>query len=81
MCALTFEGAIVQKPKRIWYSIPSGISARSRVQQGKLAKAELLCKRALEIRERTVGLDHPDVVTSLTTLGSLLEKQVRATEM
>ena len=58
----------------------NGIPAWSRVQQGKLAKAEVLCKRALEIRERTIGLDHPDMVTSLTTLGLLLEKRVRATE-
>ena len=44
--------------------------------QGKYDDAEPLFKRALAIREETLGRRHPDVATSLTNLAILLESQV-----
>ncbi|MDB9823466.1 tetratricopeptide repeat protein, partial [Deltaproteobacteria bacterium] len=36
--------------------------------QGKFAEAEPLYKRSLEIREKALGPDHPDVATVLENL-------------
>ena len=43
--------------------------------QRKYAKAEPLYKRALAIREKALGKDHPDVVYSLNDLGELFRTQ------
>ena len=45
--------------------------------QGRISEAVPLAQRALAIREKTLGLDHPDVVQSLDSLGSLYMKQRR----
>ena len=37
------------------------------------AKAEPLCNRALAIREKALGAEHPDVATSLSNLASTYE--------
>jgi tetratricopeptide (TPR) repeat protein len=42
-----------------------------RRQQGELADAEQLYRRALEIRERRLGPTHPDVATTLNNLAAL----------
>ena len=39
--------------------------------QGKYAEAEPLYKRALAIREKTLGREHPDVAQSLNYLAGL----------
>ena len=44
--------------------------------QGKYDDAEPLCKRALTIREETLGPRHPDVASSLNNLAGLLKSQV-----
>jgi tetratricopeptide (TPR) repeat protein len=44
-------------------------------RQGKYADAEGLCKRALAIREKAFGEDHPDVATSLNHLAVVYREQ------
>jgi tetratricopeptide (TPR) repeat protein len=39
--------------------------------QGRYARAEPLYQRALAIREKALGPDHPDVATSLSNLAQL----------
>jgi tetratricopeptide (TPR) repeat protein len=48
--------------------------------QGRYAEAEPLLKRALEIRERSLGPDHPDVAESLNNLALLYESRGRSAE-
>ncbi|MDZ4723543.1 MAG: tetratricopeptide repeat protein, partial [candidate division Zixibacteria bacterium] len=43
--------------------------------QGQYALAEPLYKRALEIREKALGPDHPDVALSLNNLAFLYNTQ------
>ena len=43
--------------------------------QGNYAAAEPLYRRALAIREKALGPDHPDVATSLNNLALLLQKK------
>jgi tetratricopeptide (TPR) repeat protein len=45
--------------------------------QGRYADAEPLYKRALAIREKALGPDHPDIATSLNTLAELYRAQGR----
>ena len=45
--------------------------------QGRYDEAEPLYKRALAIREKALGTDHPDVARSLNDLGSLYYQQGR----
>ena len=45
--------------------------------QGRYAEAEPLYKRALAIREKTLGPDHPDVANSLNNLAGLYQDQRR----
>ena len=45
--------------------------------QGRYADAEPLYKRALAIREKALGPDHPDVATSLNNLAALYNDQGR----
>lgn len=47
-------------------------------KRGKYKDAEPLCKRALEIREKVLGNDHPDVAKQLNNLALLCQNQVRA---
>lgn len=47
-------------------------------KRGKYKDAEPLCKRALEIREKVLGCDHPDVAKQLNNLALLCQNQVRA---
>ena len=44
-------------------------------RRGEYEEAELLYRRALEIRQRALGDDHPDVAATLANLGTLLESQ------
>lgn len=44
--------------------------------QGKYSEADPLYLRAIEIRERILGADHPDLAISLGTRGRLLCAQV-----
>jgi esterase/lipase superfamily enzyme/Flp pilus assembly protein TadD len=48
--------------------------------QGRLLEAELLYKRALELREKALPDGHPDIATSLNNLASLYLVQGRLTE-
>lgn len=48
-------------------------------KRGKYKEAEPLCKRALEIREKVLGKDHPDVAKQLNNLALLCQNQVRDT--
>lgn len=43
--------------------------------QGKYAEAQPLFERALVINERTLGLDHPNTITSRAWMASLYVKQ------
>lgn len=45
-------------------------------KRGKYREAEPLCKRALEIREKVLGKDHPDVAKQLNNLALLCQNQV-----
>ena len=42
---------------------------------GKYKEAEPLCKRALEIREKVLGPEHPDVAKQLNNLALLCQNQ------
>ncbi|KAK1785759.1 hypothetical protein P4O66_003143 [Electrophorus voltai] len=44
-------------------------------KRGKYKEAEPLCKRALEIREKMLGTDHPDVAKQLNNLALLCQNQ------
>lgn len=44
--------------------------------QGKFEKAEPLYKRAIEIREKSFGSDHPSVATACVNLAVLYSQQV-----
>jgi tetratricopeptide (TPR) repeat protein len=46
---------------------------------GKYTQAEPLLRRALAIREKALGPEHPDVATSLENYAALLRKTNRAT--
>lgn len=46
------------------------------VPQDKYVEAMRLYRRALAIRERALGPDHPDVILSLTNIAELLGAQV-----
>ncbi len=48
--------------------------------QGSYAEAEPLYQRALEIDEKALGPEHPDVATSLENYASLLRETGRADE-
>ena len=48
--------------------------------QGKYAEAEPLYKRALGIREKALGPDHPDVATGLNNLAELYRVQGKYAE-
>lgn len=54
------------------------ISSGSRSPQGKPEEAEALCARAIEIQEKALGPDHPDLVPFLTGRATLLQRQVGA---
>ncbi|KAH7308547.1 hypothetical protein B0I35DRAFT_442174 [Stachybotrys elegans] len=49
-------------------------------QQGRLDKAEAICKRALECYEQAYGLEHISTLTMLHNLGLLFAKQGRLKE-
>ncbi len=48
--------------------------------QGKYAEAEPLLKRALAIREKALGPEHPHVAQSLENYAALLRQTARANE-
>ncbi|BHF71994.1 microtubule motor activity [Sparganum proliferum] len=50
-------------------------------KRGKYREAEPLCKRALEIREKVLGSDHPDVAKQLNNLALLCQNQGKYEEV
>jgi kinesin light chain len=50
-------------------------------KRGKYKEAEPLCKRALEIREKVLGKDHPDVAKQLNNLALLCQNQSKYDEV
>ena len=50
-------------------------------KRGKYKDAEPLCKRALEIREKVLGSDHPDVAKQLNNLALLCQNQCKYEEV
>lgn len=54
------------------------VSRFSLTFQGNYVKAELLYERSQTIREKVLGLDHPDVAQSLNNRAALLQSQVTA---
>ncbi|MBN3294873.1 KLC1 protein, partial [Amia calva] len=50
-------------------------------KRGKYKEAEPLCKRALEIREKVLGKDHPDVAKQLNNLALLCQNQGKYDEV
>ncbi|XP_058438230.1 kinesin light chain 1 isoform X3 [Marmota monax] len=50
-------------------------------KRGKYKEAEPLCKRALEIREKVLGKDHPDVAKQLNNLALLCQNQGKYEEV
>jgi tetratricopeptide (TPR) repeat protein len=49
-------------------------------RQDRFADAEPIYKRALDIRERTVGADHPDTAASVNNLTSLYQAEGRTAD-
>jgi hypothetical protein len=52
--------------------------------QGKYEEAEAMNRRALEMREKVLGKEHPDTLTSMSQLASALsdqDKDVEAEQM
>lgn len=50
-------------------------------KRGKYKEAEPLCKRALGIREKVLGSDHPDVAKQLNNLALLCQNQGKYEEV
>ncbi|TNN66970.1 Kinesin light chain 1 [Liparis tanakae] len=50
-------------------------------KRGKYKEAEPLCKRALEIREKVLGKEHPDVAKQLNNLALLCQNQGKYEEV
>ncbi|KAG7274638.1 hypothetical protein CRUP_009681 [Coryphaenoides rupestris] len=50
-------------------------------KRGKYKEAEPLCKRALEIREKVLGTEHPDVAKQLNNLALLCQNQGKYQEV
>lgn len=50
-------------------------------KRGKYKDAEPLCKRALEIRVKVLGRDHPDVAKQLNNLALLCQNQGKYEEV
>jgi Tfp pilus assembly protein PilF len=48
--------------------------------QGKYEEAEAMHRRALEGREKVLGPEHPETITSVNNLGSMLERQSKYEE-
>lgn len=45
--------------------------------QGKFEEAERLCLRSIDLKEKTVGPDHPSTAASLNNLAELFQTQAR----
>lgn len=56
---------------------PPSCTNRLLITQGKLDEAEPLFERALDIRERVLGPEHPDVASTLNNLADLSTCMVR----
>ena len=54
-----------------------GIDENACAPQGKYREAEPLYLRCVNIKEKTLGSDHPYVAASLSCLAGVLEKQAR----
>lgn len=50
------------------------------VLREKYEEAGVMCQRALEAREKMLGRDHPNTLTCVSTLGSVLDNQAKYEE-
>ena len=68
-----YQIAIVVQPLDLTQNIPTSLSSLARIYraQGKLAEAEPLFKRALEIYEKKLGAEHPSVAATIGELAVL----------
>ena len=57
------------------------ISQETILTKNESQDAEPLCKRALEIREKVLGSDHPDVAKQLNNLALLCQNQGKYEEV
>ncbi len=65
--------------KRIFFEVPNNL-ALLYYAQGQYSQAEPLYQRALAIREKTLGPEHPKLATSLENYAALLRKLDRTAE-
>lgn len=57
--------------------LPTNFNNIRSIAQGNYAEAESLFQRALTIKEKVLGPEHPEVATSINNLAMLLKIQVR----
>ena len=57
--------------------IPINLLIDVEYRQGKYEEAEAMNRRTLELREKVLGMKHPDTLTSVWCLAHLLEKQAQ----
>jgi len=63
------------QPEELFHAIALDKLAQAYLKQGKYSKASLLVEQALQLREQTVGRQHPDTATSLNNLAYLYHLQ------
>ena len=66
------EGAAPERQAEVW-----ALAGLACVHAGRFGEAEPLLVRALETRERVLGAEHPDTLTSVNNLAWLYERQGR----
>jgi CHAT domain-containing protein/Tfp pilus assembly protein PilF len=76
-CGLPKQGKLKPKIQRQCLDLAEALSelAGDYKDQGRYADAEPLYTRAVAIREKTLGTDHPDVATALNDLAELHREQ------
>jgi tetratricopeptide (TPR) repeat protein len=66
------EGASPERQAEVW-----ALAGLACLHAGRFGEAEPLLVRALETRERVLGTEHPETLTSVNNLASLYDKQGR----
>ena len=80
--AATLNNLAVLYGKRGKYKVRADASAEINLTHQNISQdAEPLCKRALEIREKVLGSDHPDVAKQLNNLALLCQNQGKYEEV
>ena len=74
-CIISHSGTLTKLSDRLSSSC-GYISSGSHSRQGKPDKADSICVRAIEIQEKALGPDHPDLVLFLASRATLLQRQV-----